>query len=115
MGECYHIIEDLVPRKTDLVFFSLQVRKLRHLSAGAVREPGGGGDVPADEDPRRRLAQGRQLHHGHPRLQEEIRGPRALSIRPAQEVRRVRNSGKEMKKKFGFYFLEQVLLTCRSL
>ena len=38
--------------------------------------------------------QGRQLHHGHPRLQKEVRGPREVSVRLAEEVWRVRHSGK---------------------
>lgn len=60
-----------------------------------MRKPQGGGAVPGDQDPRRGPAQGRQLHHGHPRLEEKVRGPRKVPVCPAEKVWRERLSGKK--------------------
>ena len=60
-----------------------QVRRLHHLAAGAVRGPEGGGDLPADQELRQ---QGHQLHARHPRLQDEVRRPREVPVRPPQEI-----------------------------
>ncbi len=70
------------------------MRELRDNVTGAMREPRRGRDVPADEDARRPPAQGRQLHHGHSRLEEEVCRPRTLSVRPTQKVWRNGHPGK---------------------
>ena len=72
-----------VTDKSENVYFKFQVRGLHDLAAGAVRGPEGGGDLPADQELRQ---QGHQLHARHPRLQDEVRRPREVPVRPPQEI-----------------------------
>ena len=59
----------------------LQMRELRDHVVGTMRESRRSGNFSANQNSRRNAAQRRQLHYGHSRLEEEVRGPRAFPVR----------------------------------